>query len=93
LLPSERPERVLEVFGGVEMQLNDYLVTRLVEVVVHSDDVAASLALAEPRFSDSINDRVIRCLVEVAVRTHGRLAVIRALTRRERDAVEALRVL
>ncbi len=92
-LPSEKPERLLEVLGGVEIQLNDYLVTRLVEVVVHSDDLAASLDLAEPTFSDSVNDRVIHCLVEVAVRTHGRLAVVRALTRRERDAVAALRVL
>ncbi|GMQ86549.1 MAG: hypothetical protein BMS9Abin07_2131 [Acidimicrobiia bacterium] len=92
-LPSEKPERVLEVFGGIAMRLDDYLITRLVEVVVHSDDLAASLDLAEPAFSDSVNDRVIRCLVEVAVRSHGRLAVIRALTRRERDAVAALRVL
>jgi pimeloyl-ACP methyl ester carboxylesterase len=38
-------------------------------------------------------DIAIDVLVATATETHGRTAVLRALTRRERDAVEALRVL
>ncbi|MFA5884848.1 MAG: hypothetical protein WDA60_13420 [Acidimicrobiia bacterium] len=35
---------------------------------------------------------VIHCLVDTARRRHGDLAVVRALTRRERDVHDALRV-
>ncbi|MGW1173379.1 sterol carrier family protein [Kitasatospora sp. NPDC002543] len=37
------PERRIAVLGGRSMALTDYLVTRLVEAVVHADDLAAAL--------------------------------------------------
>lgn len=92
-LPLEPPDRLVGVLDGLALRLDDYLVTRLVEVVVHGDDLAASLDLPAPHFAEEVANHVIGCLVEVAVRTHGSMAVIRALTRRERDIVEALRVL
>lgn len=92
-LDAEPADRLVAVLDDLELRLDDYLVTRLVEVVVHSDDLAASLGLHDPEFSEEATGRVIDCLVAVAVRRHGRLAVVRALTRRERDVVAALRVL
>ena len=92
-LAGERPDRLMQVYGGLVLTLDDYLVTRLVELVVHGDDLAASLDLAPPPLPPSATGLVISTLVEVARIRHGDAAVVRALTRRERDAVEALRVI
>lgn len=92
-LPAEPSDRTISVFGGIAMRLDDYLTTRLVEIVVHADDLTASLDLPEPTFEPAVTDMVIDVLVTMARRTHGDLAVIRSMTRRERDIAEALRVL
>ena len=92
-VPAEAPDRKLAVFGGLVITLDDYLVTRLVEIVVHADDLTASLGLPDAEFPDGTTDVVIDTLVRVARRRHGDLAVVRALARRERDPIEALRVL
>lgn len=91
-LAQEPSGRLVRVGGGVVMRLEDYLLTRLVEVMVHADDLAASIAVATPVFTPAAYDAVIGYLVAVARRRHGDQAVLRALTRRERDAVQALRV-
>ena len=75
------------------MLLDDYLITRLLEVVVHTDDLAVSLGIEPPDFPRPATAAVIDCLLEVARRRHGDIAVVRAFTRRERDRPEALRVL
>jgi hypothetical protein len=75
------------------MLLDDYLPTRLVETVVHADDLAVSTGAARVDFDPRAFDVVIDVLVGTARGRHGDLAVVRALTRRERDDVEALRVL
>lgn len=92
-LAAEHPGRLVEVFKGLVIALDDYLVTRLVELVVHVDDVAVSIGMDGPELPDEGYDAAIGCLVEVARLRHGDPAVLRALARRERDAVEALRVL
>lgn len=92
-LRSESPERVVAAREGRPMTLGEYTVTRLVELVVHTDDLAASVGVDAPPFPSDAYDLVVGCLVEMAVRRHGPGAVVRALTRRERDTVEALRVL
>ncbi len=85
--------RRLRVAGGLVMTLDEYLRTRVVELVVHADDLAASLGveLAPPRPDTCAV--AIDVLVGVARIRHGDLAVLRALARRERDPVQALRVL
>jgi hypothetical protein len=97
--PSDRPMRIPsrdsprgEGSGGRYMRLDDFLVTRVVEVVVHSDDLAASASLPSPTFPAQVGDAVIGLFVEVCRRRHGDSAVVRAFTRRERDAAHALRV-
>lgn len=92
-LGETAPGRPVEVFGGRALAIEDYLDTRLIEVVVHTDDLAASVGLPAPAFAEDATGRVIACLVEIARRRHGDLAVIRAMVRRERDGVDALRVL
>jgi Mycothiol maleylpyruvate isomerase N-terminal domain len=85
--------RRLRVAGGLVMTLDEYLRTRVVELVVHADDLAASLGveLAPPRPATCAV--AIDVLVGVARIRHGDMAVLRALARRERDPVQALRVL
>ena len=85
--------RRLRVAGGLVMTLDEYLRTRVVELVVHADDLAASLGveLAPPRPDTCAV--AIDVLVGVARIRHGDMAVLRALARRERDPVQALRVL
>jgi len=89
----EAADRRVAVFGGRMMSLDDYLVTRLVELVVHTDDLAVSLGVAPPPLPAEAHETVIGCLVDVALERHGPMAVIRAMTRTERDSLRALRVL
>ena len=92
-LVTEPADRIVVVLEGRRMRLDDYLVTRLVEMLVHVDDLCAGLGLDPPPFERETASLVIGCLVEVARRRHGDAAVIVALTRRERDRTQALRVL
>ncbi|MDX1448783.1 MAG: maleylpyruvate isomerase N-terminal domain-containing protein [Acidimicrobiia bacterium] len=92
-LPTEPPHRRLPALGERLISLNDYLITRLVELIVHSEDLAVSVGTTPPAFSREATGAVIECLVGVARVRHGDEAVITALSRRERDTVNALRVL
>jgi hypothetical protein len=91
-LPSEPEDRQVAVLAGTVLRLDEYLATRLVELVVHADDVAVSVGIATPTFPAEAYRIVIETLLDVSLRRFGDLAVIRALARRERDEVEALRV-
>jgi hypothetical protein len=92
-LAAEPPERLVRVFQDMVIRLDDYLATRLVELCVHTDDLAASLELPAPQLPEPATAAAICTLVDVARIRHGDAAVLRALARRERDAVSALRVL
>ena len=69
---------------GWALSLGDFLTTRMVELVVHMDDLAVSVGLATPELPDTVFDPVLRLLARLAVRRHGQAAVLRALSRRER---------
>lgn len=92
-LAAEPPERKVRAYKDLVLRIDDYLVTRLIELVVHVDDLAVSVGLAVPELPRDALDAAIGTLVETARLEHGDLAVLRALTRRERDEAEALRVL
>lgn len=89
----EEPDDRTMATGGRVLLLDEYLRTRLVELTVHMDDLASSVGLAVPELPSDAYSIAVDTLVDVAVLRHGYPAVLRALTRRERDAVEALRVL
>jgi uncharacterized protein (TIGR03083 family) len=82
---------VLNVRNGAT-SLEEYLRTRVVELVVHGDDLAASVGLpyeVPPVAADVVLDA---CL-ELARARSGDLPVLRAFVRRERADPEVLRVL
>ncbi len=69
---------------GCALQVDDFLVVRLMEIVVHTDDLAASLGRPTPAFDDDVRDPVVALLAALSVRRHGQDAVLRALARGER---------
>jgi hypothetical protein len=73
------------------MRLDDYLVTRIVELAVHADDLATSVGL-ESSLPPAALAMAVHSLVDVVRVRHGDLAVLRALSRRERQTPELLRV-
>lgn len=84
--------RRMSVFGGQVLLLDDYLVTRIVEAVVHVDDLAVSCGIDTPALPVDAYEYAIRTLVDIARARHGDVAVMRGLARRERDDIGALRV-
>ncbi len=92
-LASEPPDRKVRAYKDLVLRLDDYLVTRLIELTVHVDDLAVSVGVPPPDLPPEATRMAIDALVEAAKLKDGDLAVLRALTRRERDEVEALRVL
>ncbi|HCG03547.1 MAG TPA: hypothetical protein DEV93_23800 [Chloroflexi bacterium] len=91
-LQREPSDRIVVGARGAVMRLDEYLVTRLVELVVHADDLALSVELGVTELPREALDIVIGCMLDIARYRHGDLAVIRAFSRRERDVVAALRV-
>jgi Mycothiol maleylpyruvate isomerase N-terminal domain len=75
---------VLIPWQGWSLTVDDWLVTRKMEVVVHSDDLAASVGVPTPEFPESVVTPVLALLAGVAVRRHGQAAVVRALSRPQR---------
>ena len=75
------------------MSVEEYLRTRVVELTVHSEDLAASADVDPPTFEDDTLQIAIDVLMGVARIRHGAPAIVRALARRERDTANVLRVL
>ena len=86
------PGRLMVVASGLVVQLEDYLVTWLIELTVHADDLAVSLGLDSVPVPPDVATVVSHALVDIARLRHGDRAVIRAMTRRERETAELLRV-
>jgi hypothetical protein len=77
--------------GPWSLRLTDFLITRMMEIVVHSDDLAHSVGVPTPPLPTSVTDPVLHLLLDCAVRRHGVTALVRALSRAERapDSVAA----
>lgn len=88
-LASSTDDRTVGVFGGAAMSLDEYLVTRLVEQVVHLDDLARTVAVSFDGDSRA-EALVLRCGNEIGLLRFGTRAMIRALYRGQ---VEALPVI
>ncbi len=69
---------------GWSLATDDFLVTRLMEMVVHADDLAASVDVPTPQFGPTVLDPVFRLLTALAVRRHGQDALVRTLARPQR---------
>ena len=91
-LNIEPADRLVRVFMDVVLRYDDYLPSRMCELLIHADDLAVSLGIDPPPSPQAASDVAIGHLVDVARRVHGDRAVLIALSRRERDTVNALRV-
>lgn len=85
-LPVEPADRTIGALEGRRLSLDDFCRTRLIEVLVHVDDLAASVRLDVPPVPTEATGAVVDVLVGMARRRHGDWPVIRALGRRERAA-------
>ena len=91
-LPAEPDDRRVEALGRV-LLLDEYLKTRLVEMTVHMDDLSLSVGSSPPEAPADAYGVAIHTLVDAATLRHGPVAVLRALSRHERQGTEILRVL
>jgi uncharacterized protein (TIGR03083 family) len=80
---ADRPVRI-PLWGPWSLMLDDLLITRMMELAVHSDDLAVSVGIATPALPPHAVDTVIDLLSRLAVRRHGPTAILRALSRSER---------
>lgn len=78
------PDQVHIPWQGWSLTTQDFLATRLMEMVVHADDLAAGLGLPTPDFPDPVVEAVVALLASVALDQHGQTAVVRALSRPQR---------
>jgi hypothetical protein len=65
---------------------DDFLVVRLMEIVVHADDLACSVGVTPPAFGTHVLEPVLALLAALAAQRRGQDAVLRALSRHERSA-------
>jgi hypothetical protein len=75
------PDHVMSAIGGMVMRLGDYLVARMVEQVVHLDDLARSVGAEPWSLPEASVDLVIATGIEIARRSKGDTATVRALYR------------
>ena len=71
-------------WGPPALTWADLLVNRMMELVVHSDDLATSVGLPGPELPAEVAATVTDLLTRVAAMRHGWPAVVRSLTRPDR---------
>jgi len=81
--PASRPVHIPS-WGDWSLELDDFLLTRLMELVVHADDLACSVGLPTPDFPEQVTAPVVELLARLAIRRHGVMDVVRGLARAER---------
>ena len=87
LAAGKAPDVVSIPWQGWSLRRDDFLLTRMTEIVVHADDLACSVGVPTPEFPAEVFEPVRDLLVRLAVRRHGQSAVIGTLTRGERTQV------
>jgi hypothetical protein len=75
---------LLVPWQGWSLRRDDLLTTRMMEIAVHSDDLAASVGVTAPPLPGDVLGPVLALLTRLALRRHGQSAVLAALTRAER---------
>lgn len=91
-LPGIHPDQPISIFLDVPLRFDDYLVVRICEILIHTDDLAVSLGLDPPDPPADAASLAIEHLIDVARLWYGNRAVLIALSRRERDTLDALRI-
>jgi hypothetical protein len=88
-LPGEPADRVTVVAGGA-MRLDDYLATRIVEQVVHLDDLARSVVVEPWPMPDANVDLALNVATATGLRRFGGPAMVRALFRDDPSVLPVL---
>jgi uncharacterized protein (TIGR03083 family) len=84
-LATEPADRVVLIpWGPWSLTLDDMLITRIMEIAVHGDDLAYSVGLPDLQLPEAVADIATGLLVRLAVRRHGQAALLRAMARQER---------
>ncbi len=83
-LPVGLPPAIRMPWWGWSLSFEDFLTTRVMELVVHSDDLAVSVGTVPPQFPEPVLGPVLALLVGISLRRHGQTAMVRALARSER---------
>ncbi|MEV6551793.1 maleylpyruvate isomerase N-terminal domain-containing protein [Streptomyces sp. NPDC051597] len=80
------PDRLVRrpTWGPWSISLDDFIASRMLELVVHCDDLAHSVGLPTPQFPAPAVETVVDLLSRIALRRHGATNVLRALSRSER---------
>lgn len=78
------PDTVFVPWEGVWLPTADWLLSREVELVVHADDLAASVGVPTPDFPAPVVEDVLAAMTALAVERHGQSAVVRAIARPQR---------
>jgi hypothetical protein len=77
-------DALVRVPQGWSLRLDDFLVTRMMEIAVHNDDLAVSVGIDTPDLPPAVMEPVFDLLLQLSVRRRGVVPVLRALTRTER---------
>ncbi|MCX4094991.1 hypothetical protein [Nocardia sp. alder85J] len=76
-------DRVVSTAGGLPMLLDDFPLTRLLEIAVHSADLALGADIPTPATAPHVFEPILDLLARLAVVRYGQVAVLRALSRAE----------
>lgn len=84
-LAAEPADRVVRArWTTWSLTLDDFLLTRMMELAVHGDDLAVSVDVPTPPLPAEVHQPVLGLLCALSARRHGATAVLRALSRAER---------
>lgn len=83
-LADEPDERLLAALGGRMLTLDDFCRTRLIEVLLHIDDLVASTGADRPNIDPRGPAEVVDICMGIGVDRHGVWGVLTALARTER---------
>ena len=83
-LDEEPEDRLLAALGGRMLTLDDFCRTRLIEILLHIDDLAASTGTERPEIDPRGPAEIIEICVGIGVDRHGGWGVLAALARAER---------
>lgn len=84
-LATEPADRLIAALGGRMLFLDDFCRTRLIEVLLHLDDLVASVGVDRPEVDADSTAIVIDILIGIARSQHGDWAVLHSLARSERS--------
>jgi hypothetical protein len=82
--PKDAPPTIAMPWWEWSLSADDFLATRMMELMVHTDDLAVSVGVPTPEFPRSVARPVLTLLTALAEQKHGQAPLIRALTRAER---------